>query len=162
VTLSLALQTGIALTMVILHLYLLPSWPCLIAHSKRPCCWPCCWRQVYWADLGASGGDPGLLAATNLHPLVWLLCRRVCVIVVNATGGWSGRSRPTWLELTNRQISVLSQASQKAYQCSQEARKGALPDDDAIYPATFDPITYGHVTLLHVLRPCLKSSSCGL
>ena len=86
-TFSLALQIGIALTMVILHLYLLPLLGLLDTSLKKTVLLAMLLAGKYiWQTLALLVVTIALLAVTNFHPLVWLLVPGVwCVIAVNAT-----------------------------------------------------------------------------
>jgi uncharacterized membrane protein YesL len=82
----LALQIGIALTMVILHLYLLPLLALLDTPLKQTVMLAVLLAGKFiWQTLALLAVSIALLALTNLHPLVRLLVPGVwCVIVVNA------------------------------------------------------------------------------
>ena len=85
-TILVALQIGIGLTMVILHLYLLPLLALLDTPLKQTVILAMLLAGKFiWQTLALLAVSMALLALTNLHPLVWLLVPGVwCVIVVNA------------------------------------------------------------------------------
>jgi uncharacterized membrane protein YesL len=90
-----AFQVGLSMIALILHLYLLPI---LALHDTSP-------KQAVRLALALAGKfvwqtaallalEVGLLAATTLHPMVWLFVPGVwCVIVTNATWRMTRRIR---------------------------------------------------------------------
>ena len=85
-TISVALQIGIGLTLVVLHLYLLPLLALLDTPLKQTGILAVLLAGKFiWQTLALLAVSLALLALTNLHPLVWLVVPGVwCVIVVNA------------------------------------------------------------------------------
>jgi uncharacterized membrane protein YesL len=85
-TISVAFQIGLGLTLVVLHLYLLPLLALLDTPLKQTGILAVLLAGKFiWQTLALLAVSLALLALTNLHPLVWLAVPGVwCVIVVNA------------------------------------------------------------------------------
>jgi len=96
-TLALAFQVGIGLTMAVLHLYLLPLRALLDASLKQTVLLAALLAGKFVLHtLALTAATIILLALTTLHPLVWLFVPGVwCVMVVNAAWRLARRAVPS-------------------------------------------------------------------
>jgi hypothetical protein len=92
-----ALQAGFILAIVILHIYLYPILALYDTPLRQTAALAVVLaRKCFWQTLLLLVVGMGLLAATLIHPLVWLLIPGIwCVIVTNTTFRLAPRVLPT-------------------------------------------------------------------